>query len=53
MVTAMVTIDLHARDGAARQQKFHHAPRMEPHAASEWAKGAGNWPRIGPALAFA
>jgi len=53
MVTATVTFGLDARAGAARQQKFHHARRMEPDVGPESAKGAGNGPRSGPALAFA
>jgi hypothetical protein len=49
MVTAAVTFGLAMRDGAARQPKFHHAPRLEPGAGPEWVKGHG----IDPALAFA
>ena len=53
MVTAMVMYGLDVRDDAARQPKFHHARRLEPDVGPEWAKGVGNGPRIGPALAFA
>jgi hypothetical protein len=49
MVTAAVTFAFAAREAAKRQQKFHHARRMEPAAAAQLRTGCCP----GAVLAFA